>query len=408
MLVDTGYFVADERSAHGRLRPDIVAKNDWVLKAYGQFPVDVINVSSHDLRYFADGLTKAEFARRSVTEPLLNRLVSANTVSESSEIVAPRPFIVRELPSRKHGAKPVRVAFIGLTETTPAPPAGLKFTDPAEAARRTVPEARKNADLVVVLAKVKSQLEVARIAREAPGIDVILDGNAESLEDAFTPPVYVGATLIVYTPFEARMLGELRFYRNAQGKFSTTQRFITLDEALVPEDPAAKLMVDAAARAESEARRDSKKLLDDWLASSSPRVTNQPAGPNSLRGESAPTYVSGKACSLCHVSQYLKWANSAHAQATNALPPRAGEFEAGCLDCHATGSKPGTATAKPEMARLQNVQCEQCHGPGSDHLARPAKGYGRIDRMQSACASCHNSEISPGFDVHTAWEKIKH
>ncbi len=405
--MDTGYFMADERSAHGRLRPDILTKNDWVMKAYAQFPVDVANVSSHDLRYFTDARARAEFSRAE-PESLFGRLVSANTTSESTAIAAPRPFIIRELPSRQNGLKPVRVAFIGLTETTPAPPAGLKFTDPAEAARRTLPEARKSADLVVVLAKVKSQLEVARIAREAPGIDVIIDGNAESVEDAFTPPVYVGATLIVFTPFETRMLGELRFYRNAQGKFSTKQRFITLDEALVPEDPAAKLVVDAATNAESAARSNSKTLLENWLAGSRMRVTTQPPDAGSPRGGPSPTYVSSAACSQCHVAQYMKWANGPHAHATDPLPARWVEFEASCLDCHATGSNPATATTKLETARLQSVQCEQCHGPGGNHVAKPGKGYGRVANMPSACAACHTAETSPDFDLQTAWAKIKH
>jgi len=406
--VDTGYFMADERSAHGRLRPDIVTKNDWVLKAYGQFPVDVVNISSHDLRYFTDARARAGLVGGAETESLLGRLVSANTTTESRAIAAPRPFIIRELPSRQNGVRPVRVAFIGLTETTPAPPAGLKFTDPAEAARRTVTEVRKTADLVVVLARVKSKQEVARIAREAPGIDVIIDGNSDSVEEAFTPPVYVGPTLIVFTPFETRMLGELRFYRNAQGKFSTKQRFITLDELLVPEDPAAKLVVDAATSAESAARSNSKTLLENWLASSRMRLTAQPPKADSPGGESSPTYVTSAACSQCHVAQYMKWANGPHARATDPLPPRWVEFEASCLDCHATGSKPATATTKLEIASLQSVQCEQCHGPGSSHVATPGKGYGRAASLQSACASCHTTETSPDFDLQTAWAKIKH
>ena len=132
--MDTGYFMSDERSAHGRIRPDMAVRDDWVFKAYNQFPVDIANVSSHDLRYFSTALEKAEFARRAGAEPLLNRLVSANTLSEAAGFVAPRPFIVRDVPSRQPGAKPVRVAFIGLTETAPEPPAGFKFVDPVEAA----------------------------------------------------------------------------------------------------------------------------------------------------------------------------------------------------------------------------------------------------------------------------------
>src|SRR6185369_26761 len=221
------------------------------------------NISSYDLGYVSRALDKAEFARRIATEPLLDRLVSANIQSDTARFGQLHPFVVREFPSRQPGSKPVRVAFIGLTETMPAPPPGLKFVDPAEAAKRIVPEARKQANLVVVLAKVTSQREIARIVGEAPGIDIIIDGNSQGLEDSFTPPVYVGKTLVVFTPYETRILGEMRFYRDAQGKFTTKQRFIALDETLIPEDQPAKLLVDAATKAEADSRANSKTLLEN-------------------------------------------------------------------------------------------------------------------------------------------------
>jgi hypothetical protein len=404
VLVDTGYFMSDERSAHNALRPDVVAKNEWVLKAYEQTNVDVLNVSSHELRYFSSVLAKPEFSRRAGSEPLLERLVSANTVSESPAFVSPRPFVVREVPSREAGAsRPLRVAFIGLTETMPAPPPGFKFNDPAEAARRTVPEARKTADVVVALAKMSGE-EAARIAREAPGIDVIIAGNSISLEQSFTPPFYAGQTLVVFTPFETRMFGEIRFYRGAQGRFTTRQRFVAIDEITIPEDPAAKKIVDAATSAESEARGNSKKLLDAWLAGSLGRGGGKrDSGSNGNAG-----YVTSAACSQCHTAQYMKWTNSAHAHATDPLPPRAAEFELSCLECHATGYKPAIANGTPAFVGFHSVQCEQCHGPGSNHVAKPAKGYGRVADMKAACAACHNSEASPGFNLQVAWEKIKH
>jgi hypothetical protein len=404
VLVDTGFFMMDARNAHGRLRPDAVAKDDWVLKAYEETNVDVVNVSSHDLGYFSRVLAKAEFTRRAGSEPLLGRLVSANTVSESPAILSPRPFIVREVPSRERGARPVRIAFIGLTETTPAAPPGLKLIDPAEAARQTVPEARKTADVVIALAKISSE-EAARIAREAPGLDVIIAGNSVSIEQSFTPPFYAAQTLVVFTPFETRMLGELRFYRGAQGKFTTRQRFIVLDEIAIPEDPAAKKMVDAAAAAESQALDNSKKLLEAWLVSSRGRGGARPEPGSS--NKSAPAYVTSAACNQCHAAQYMKWANSAHAHATDPLPPRSAEFEASCLGCHATGSGPAGAD-QLNATLFQGVQCEQCHGPGSNHATRPAKGYGRVADMKSACMGCHTSEVSPGFNLPVAWQKIKH
>ena len=408
LLVDSGYFLADERGAHGDLRPDVRAKDEAVFKSYDQFPVDVANISSHDLRYISQLLAKSEFARRAESQPVLKRIVSANTVSDSLGMVSPQPFIVKEIPGRRiNGAatKQAKVAFVGLTEMEPAAPAGFKYIDAAEAARRAVPEARKRADLVIVLANARTE-EAARIAREAPGIDVILASSSQANDLAFTPPITVGQTLIVFTSYETRMLGELRFYRDEQEKFSTKTRFIPLDEP-IPDDSAAAQAVTAARDLETNARGESKTLLGKWLEISRAHNSGAARERNAV-SESSPSYVSSAGCAQCHAAQYVRWANSAHAHATDPLPPRQFEFEVSCLSCHATGIQRASASLSVEMARLQNVQCEQCHGPGSDHVAKPGKGYGRIANLQSACSSCHTQQVSPGFNAQAAWEKIKH
>jgi hypothetical protein len=204
------------------------------------------------------------------------------------------------------------------------------------------------------------------------------------------------------------MIGELRFYRDGAGKFSTKQRFIALDEILVPEDPDAKQVVDAAAKAESDARSKSSTALERWLESSRMRAMVKPQSNDLSRIGSSGSYVTSAACSQCHIDQYLAWSKSAHAHATNPLPARPFEFEMRCLDCHATGARQGSVTEKPEPALFQNVQCEQCHGPGSSHAAKPAKGYGRVADIKTSCARCHTPETSPSFDFQNAWAMIKH
>ena len=408
LLVDTGYFLADERSAHGELRPDIRAKDAAVFKSYDQFPVDVANVSSHDLRYISRLLAKSEFARRAESQPILKRIVSANAVGDSPDMVSPQPFVVREIPGRQiNGAatKPVRIAFVGLTELEPPAPPGFKYLDSVEAARRAVSEARKRASLVIVLANARTE-EAARVAREVPGIDVMLVSSSQANDLAFTPPITVGQTLIVFTSYETRMLGELRFYRDAQEKFTTKTRFITLDET-IPDDTAAAQAVTAARDEETNTRSESKTLLGKWLEMSRSRKHGT-TGERNAAGESSPSYISSASCAECHAAQYIQWSNSAHAHATDPLPPRQFEFEVSCLSCHATGIQKAGANLSIEMARLQNVQCEQCHGPGSDHAAKPGKGYGRIANLQSACSTCHTQQINPGFDAQAAWAKIKH
>jgi Cytochrome c554 and c-prime len=408
LLVDTGYFLADERGSHGELRPDVRAKDAAVFKSYDQFPVDVANVSSHDLMYISRLLAKSEFARRAESQPILKRLVSANAVADSPDVMSPQPFIVKEIPGRQmNGAatKPIKIAFVGLTELEPPAPRGFKYLDPVEAARRAVPEARKRASLVIALANARSE-EAARIAREVPGIDFMLVSSSQANDLAFIPPITVGQTLIVFTSYETRMLGELRFYLDAHEKFTTKTRFITLDET-IPDDSAAAHAVAAARDEETNTRGESKTLLGKWLEMSRARNPRAAGGRNTA-SESSPAYISSASCAECHAAQYVRWSNSAHAHATDPLPPRQFEFEVSCLSCHATGiQKPG-ANLSIEMARFQSVQCEQCHGPGSDHAAKPGKGYGRIANLQSACSTCHTQQINPGFDAQSAWAKIKH
>ncbi|MGA9774037.1 MAG: multiheme c-type cytochrome [Blastocatellia bacterium] len=389
IIVESGEFLADERNAHGELRPDASTKDEWIMKAYDQFPVDIINISSRDLRYISRLLRKGDTA----TQNILKRLVSANIVSTSPDKIAPQPFIIRELPGRQ-SAKPVRVAFIGLTEAGPAAPHGFKFTDAIETARRVVPEARKRADVVIAVAYFKSE-DAKRLAGEVPGIDAIITGNSQSDGSFFTPPLTVGKTLIVFTAYETRMMGELLFYRDAQGNFSVRTRYISLDTE-VPDDPAALQIVNQAREAEEGMREKSKTQLLDWLASTRGR---KPVG------ESAHVYIQASACAKCHMDQYIRWSNSAHAHATDLLVSKQFEFDVSCLNCHATAQPKATAA---EMAKLAQVQCEQCHGPGGDHAAKPGKGYGLITNLQAACAACHTSDISPNFNAQTAWEKIKH
>lgn len=394
LLVDTGYYLADERSTHGELRFDVVVKNDAVLKAYEQFPVDVLNISAHDLRFISRVMKKDQAANH----PILKRAVSANILSQSADITAPQPFVIREVPNLRAGAqtaKPLRVAFVGLAEQQPVPPRGLKIEDAVAAAKRVAPEAKRKADIVVALAHLKTE-ETLRLAREVPAIDVIIAGNGEP----FTPPLKVGATLIVFTPYETRMLGELHLYRDAQGKLSTRERYISLDE-IVSDDPVALPVVTAASAAEHEARVKAKDLLSSWTASARARAASAQAV-NSQAREAKPFYVSSATCAECHSAQYVQWAGTRHARATDPIVSKPHEFEASCLNCHATGSQDG------ELPQLQSVQCEQCHGPGSNHAGKPGKGYGRIPDVNKVCNACHTAEISPKFDALAAWAKIKH
>lgn len=101
---------------------------------------------------------------------------------------------------------------------------------------------------------------------------------------------------------------------------------------------------------------------------------------------SGASYVGGERCKLCHRSLYESWEATPHAR--SALPPGSSER---CLSCHAT-----------EARTLPVVQCEACHGPGSDYSAPevmidPDKAAmaGLVRPSIVVCERCHENE-EPG------------
>jgi Cytochrome c554 and c-prime len=147
-------------------------------------------------------------------------------------------------------------------------------------------------------------------------------------------------------------------------------------------------------------------------------------------------YVGVTMCSVCHKTekqgkQFDIWKASGHASAFKTLQsPKADEIAKAkgltvkaseapeCLQCHVTGygvDKSLTSALKME----DGIQCESCHGPGSDYKSIPvmkdkakAEAAGLILATDDPklCTQCHNSK-SPSFkefNYKASWEKIKH
>ena len=149
------------------------------------------------------------------------------------------------------------------------------------------------------------------------------------------------------------------------------------------------------------------------------------------------TYVGVQVCSPCHKTekqgtQLDHWQKSKHSQAYEILKTEAAnniakekgfstpavETEA-CLKCHATGYNLEAAMLGEKFKVEDGVQCETCHGPGSDyknmkimksHEESVANGMNDITDLEAFCKTCHNPE-SPTFKerpVSDMWEEIKH
>jgi nitrate/TMAO reductase-like tetraheme cytochrome c subunit len=156
-----------------------------------------------------------------------------------------------------------------------------------------------------------------------------------------------------------------------------------------------------------------------------------------IYGQTNHIYVGTSTCGMCHKSekqgnQLSIWQGSKHAQAYLALKTEKADNiakEKGfqtkavetpeCLKCHASGYNVD-ASLKSEKFKVEDgVQCETCHGPGSDYKSMNImknkeeaikNGLKIYDKVEEFCITCHNAE-SPtyvDFKFEEFWAKIKH
>jgi len=137
-------------------------------------------------------------------------------------------------------------------------------------------------------------------------------------------------------------------------------------------------------------------------------------------------YIGAKKCKACHMKQYKSWQKTTMAGSFENL--KAGVMAAektkagldankdythdeGCLKCHTTGyGMPGGFTSIEATPHMDGVQCEGCHGPGSEYAvvmkknkkawkdsgytSEELKAIGLIipSEDEAGCMSCHGGD----------------
>lgn len=163
------------------------------------------------------------------------------------------------------------------------------------------------------------------------------------------------------------------------------------------------------------------------------------------------TFVGSDSCQDCHSEEYDIWLDGIdgeggpHAEATASLEQNPNDdrvwvqrqFDPECISCHATGWNPQNfypyKSGMIDVNKQKHLHangCENCHGPGSAHVAMEEKAArGAVDKdlrqrlanemvltlaeaRSEACKECHDLDNSPdflqegGFDEY--WPKIEH
>ena len=177
-----------------------------------------------------------------------------------------------------------------------------------------------------------------------------------------------------------------------------------------------------------------------WLTAAA--VAGAVSVPVLLRAQAIkhPVYVGARACARCHEghaagNQYSQWLLGAHAKAWATLSTPEAKVMARlsglhddpeeapiCLGCHATAADAEAWERDPAFRIEDGVQCEKCHGPGSEYMAEDvmrdperARRAGLRRFTKRDCAVCHYVKGShaavlrrPQLDIDEAWTRLAH
>jgi hypothetical protein len=259
-----------------------------------------------------------------------------------------------------------------------------------------LPILKKQADFVVLLA-FTDEAGLTALARQFYEVDVILGGKVAQPSPKL---VRENRSFVLATTNQSRALGMLEVKPEAGPRLTPVRGDIRLVSDVIPEDPE---IVALAARYRATIRQ-TKLALDD---------------PAYLAGDMVPgvrataSYAGSQACASCHPSATRAWSESGHAHAFATLVQAGADADPNCIGCHTVGFRTPTGYRRAmQGAKLVDVGCESCHGPGSQHVAERTSGGEALFRFRPLasgdCQKCHHGEFSRPFDYEQFWPLVKH
>ncbi len=107
-------------------------------------------------------------------------------------------------------------------------------------------------------------------------------------------------------------------------------------------------------------------------------------------------YIGSRSCKLCHDYEYDRWSVKAHSDAYETLVKVGSQYDPECVICHVVGMKYDSGfVSESKTVHLKDVGCENCHGPGSEHVR--SLGAFETTGPITVCTDCHTPEHSGEF-----------
>ncbi len=422
--LDVGGMLHPGRVNRGQT--EIKFQHSWT--ALHTLGYEAIAVGLEEARMGADGLYTAYEANPSVsnTEDVRTETpyLAANLrLFDPSFDLFPQSYKIIETGGVKIAVTAVISPELVRPHLPPSQVELMYFEDPAVALRRVLPELKAHQpDILVLLSHCEAE-KSEQLAQAFPDFNLVV--TAGGPEDGEAEPKLFGRTLVLRVGAKGKRVGVVGFYPNAA---TPLERFrYELVELGKDRFDQSEEMVQMMADYQAQ-------LIDERPDLSEPPLPD-------VEGR---TYIGAEACGECHTQAYEIWANTRHAHAFDVLASgREGEedtwvdrsFDAECITCHVNGWNPqqalryesGFVDVESTPHQL-NVQCENCHGPGSRHrdlqsgLGTEAQRVAELDFIRlpledarTKCLNCHDIENSIRFHQPSQypfdefwWPEVEH
>lgn len=347
----------------------------FLCEVTGDLGFDAIGLGEFDLNYGLPYL-------REMMQKYKLPFTSANVRDTTGALIVPE-YLVVERGGVTFGLISVLDPSLRIVTLT-GDEAFFTVADPVATLRELIPRVRKEARTIVLVGHL-GESTTETILREVKGIDLAVLGHTFR---NLTEERLIDDTILLGSGYEGRFIGRANlFVDGSDGKVMAVEvQTTSLDEAVA--DDAGMLQRVEDYKASLAAFKDAKRA----------------AYPRTF-GSDKENFLLDQTCKGCHEGAWDAYAGSGHAQAFATIRRQGQSTEPECLSCHTTGYqyRNGYAEEQP-YTRLINVQCEACHGYGTEH-ARDGK-WGSL--AKDSCVTCHDQENSPNFDYASYWEKIKH
>ncbi len=364
VLVDNGGFFPEQ---------DKYEDVAWFLMdAMRVLGTDAVGVGDRDLRF---GLAFLRSRAKSDRLPV----TCANLMEKKTRKPALDPYVVKKVGT-------VTVGIFGLiSDQVDLGPArdSLLVQEPAVAARNAVAELRKKGASVIVLLSQLGKIESEDLVTTVDGIDAVMVGrNVPMLQKGRL----IKNTVACYGGEKGQHIGRTELMLDARRKVASGDNETFMLGPEVGEKPEIAQMV--------------KLFKDSWDEKLRGRQREEAAKQAAKDLEQSPDkYMGAEVCMRCHTQQAEQWKATPHAQAWKTLVDNHKDTARDCVPCHVVGfEKPGGFVTGSDTPTMANVQCESCHGMGTQHEAFTKEPHHVTEQV---CVTCHQGDNDPNWN----WEK---